>query len=96
MDLAIDRCSGGDYPGAGIDLEESIGIAGQAVGDGIRGRIQIERVGSDTYGRSDGNVLIDCIRCCVGIGWVETSNSSRSLIAMLNVCVATDPSLEVA
>ncbi len=37
--FAIDRDGGGDDAGVGIDLEEVVWVAGQAVGDGVVGRV---------------------------------------------------------
>ena len=40
--FTIDRRGDGDHAGVGIDREQPVGVAGQAVGDRVVGRIQIE------------------------------------------------------
>ncbi len=52
----------------GIDLEQAIQVAGQAVGDRIGGSIQIEGIGRDTDGRTNRYVLVYLVNCIVGIG----------------------------
>ncbi len=67
--LAIDRDGGGDDASVGIDLEEVVWVAGQAVGDGVVGRIQVEAAGGDANCCADSNVFIDLIRCRIAVGW---------------------------
>ncbi len=55
--------------GVGIDLEEVVWVAGQAVGDGVAGGVQIEGVGGDANCRANSNILIDLVYSRVGIGW---------------------------
>ena len=68
MRFAVDGRGRGDHAGVGIDREQSVGVAGQAVGDRVVGRIQIEGIGGDTDGRADDHVFVDFVRRRIGIG----------------------------
>ena len=56
-DFAVDCCGGGHHAGIGIDRKQSIRVAGQAVGDRVVGRIQIESIGGDADRRADDDVF---------------------------------------
>ena len=68
MHFAIDRCRRGDDTTAGIDVKQAIGIAGQAVGNGVVGRVQVECVGGNAHRRAYADILSDFIRGCIAIG----------------------------
>ena len=66
--FAIDRRGGGDHAGVGVDGEQSVGVAGQAVGDRVVGRVQIEGVGGDADRRADDHVFGHFVRRGIDIG----------------------------
>ncbi len=61
MRLAVDRDGGGDDAGVGVDLEEVVWVAGQTVGDGVAGGVQVKSVGRDANCCADSDVLIDLV-----------------------------------
>ena len=82
--FAIDCCSRGDDTTVGVDVEQSVGIAGQAVGNGVVGRIQVECVGSNAHGGTNADVLVtSLVAVSLSVGTL-TLNSSTSMMAMLN------------
>ena len=94
--FTIDRRGGGDHSGVGIDREQPVGVAGQAVGDRVVGRIQSKAsavmptvVPMTTFS------VTSSVAASESVGTL-TSNSSTSLIVMLNDWLATDPSLLAA
>ena len=65
-------------------VKQAVRVAGQTVSDRVVGRIQVEGIGGDADGGADDGVLRDFIGCAVVSVGMLTSNSSRSLIVMLN------------
>ena len=66
--FAIDRGRRSDDTPVGIDVEQSVGIAGQTVGNGVVGRVQVERIGGNAHRRADANVLRDFIGRGIAVG----------------------------
>ncbi len=65
--FAIDGDGRRDHTGVGIDREQSIGVAGQAVRDRVVGRIQIEGIGGDADRGADDGIFGDFVGGCVNI-----------------------------
>ena len=68
MRFAIDGRSRRHHAGVGVDLEQSVGVAGQAVGDRVVGGIQVEGIGGHADGRANDHILVDFIGRAIGIG----------------------------
>ena len=67
MHFAINGRSSCDDAGVRIDREQIVRVAAERVSDRVGGRVEIERVGSDTNCCANRDVLIDLIGCVVGI-----------------------------
>ena len=67
--LAIDRCSGGHNAGVRIDLEQAVNVSGQAVGNCVRSRVEVKRIGCDANRRTNGDILINVVGVVARIGW---------------------------
>ena len=68
-DFAIDRGCGGDHAGVCINPEEPANVAGKGVGNDIRRRVEVKRVGGDTYCCSNGDILVDIVGFNIRICW---------------------------
>ena len=87
MHFAIDRGRRGDDTCIDVDVEQSVGIAGQAVGNGVVGRVQVERVGGNAHRSADANVLSDFIGRGIAVGghsdveFIDVDNSDVERLA---------------
>ena len=68
MCFAVDGGGGGHDTRVGVDLEQPVGVAGQAVGDRIVGRIQVKGIGRQADGGSDDHIFIDGIGGGIAVG----------------------------
>ena len=68
MHFAIDRCRRRDDAAVGIDVKQSVGITGEAIGNGVVGRIQVEGVGRNAHRRADANILRDFVGRGIAVG----------------------------
>ena len=94
--FAIDRRGRGHDAGVGVDREPTVGVTGQAVGDRVVGRIEIESIAvMPTVVPTITFSVTSSVAPSTSVGTV-TSNSSTSLIVMSNDWLATDPSLLAA
>ena len=59
---------GGDNTRVGIDLEQPVRVAGQAVGDRVIGRIQVEGIGRQADRGADDHILVDGIGRRIAVG----------------------------
>ncbi len=94
--FAIDAGSGSYNTGIGIDLEESARVTGQRIGDRVGSGIQIEGVGRDTTVVPMATFSLTALAVASASVTAEMLNSFRSLMVMLKVCVAVEPSLDKA
>ena len=66
--FAVDGGGGGDDTRVGVDLEQPVGIAGQAVGDRVVGGVQIEGIGRQADRGSHDHIFIDGIGGRIAVG----------------------------
>ena len=68
MCFAVDGGGSGDDPGVDIDLEQPVGVTGQAVGDRVIGGVQVKGVGGQADRGAHDHILVDCIGGRIAVG----------------------------